>query len=148
MNILRHTLNIIGGLIVLIAGTALVVFLSTTTGPETLPVAFILCLVLVLVPAVAHVIAATSVWRLGRGNPNKHSTLIGLVAATIATFVWLTFVLTLSELIVRNASGVPAWQLAVSFLVACIVPLASALNFLLLWRILSAHLRSRAMLES
>lgn len=146
MNILRHTLNIIGGLIVLIAGTALVIFLSTTAGPGTVPVAFILCLV--LVPAVAHAIAATSVWRLGRGNPNKHSTLIGLVAATIATFVWLTFVLTLSELIVRNAAGVPAWQIAISFLVACIVPLASALNFLLLWRVLSALLRSRAMLES
>ena len=146
MNILRHTLNTIGGLIMLVAGTALVVFLSTTPDPQTVPVAFILSLV--LVPAVAHVVAAMSVWRLGRGSSNTHSALVGLVAATIATFVWLAFVLTLSELIVRSASGLPVWQLAVSFLVACVVPLASALNFLQLWRVLSSHLKLRAAAES
>jgi hypothetical protein len=146
MNILRHTLNLIGGLIIAVAGIALVVSLWTGSGPRTMPVVFILCFV--FVPAIAHGVAAVSVWHLLHDGLQAFPALVGLAAATVATFVWLSFVLTLIEIMIQSAAGLPAWQIAISFFVACLLPLASVLNFLLLWRVLSADFGSRPSVQA
>lgn len=141
MNTLRHTLNIIGDVIMLASGATLIFFMLTDSGPLKVPVTFILCLV--LVPVIAHTVAMVAVWRLVRRPAEAYSALIGMVTSTVVTFVWGTFVLTLLELALQGAVGLPAWQLAVSLLVACVIPLASALNLQFSWRVLSTHLKVR-----
>jgi hypothetical protein len=130
MTLLHRVINVMSGLLLIVAGISFFQYFRCCAPPGGMPVTFILCIL--VMPVACHAMAALLAWQ---ARPQSHQTaIVGLATAAIAFFVWAMLLVLAVEMILRKVPMGPSLLGIGGVVVIVAVILVAAGNNFLLFR--------------